>query len=188
MTTIVYAGGILCADSLVTQNMGRCGFCQKIGRTEDGHLYAASGRLDALENFAKWAENREGDPTSDPDEKGENQSCRILITPEGKVREWERFGWTQVTMDFFAWGTGADYAIGALAMGATPQQAVQVGIDFDIYSGGEIHTLYLVAPAEEGIEPAEDDVLTPEEREALEAERDALKTTTVLFRERLGLE
>jgi hypothetical protein len=38
-------------------------------------------------------------------------------------------------------GSGARFAIGAFAMGATPRQAVEVASRFDIYTGGEVEVL-----------------------------------------------
>lgn len=45
--------------------------------------------------------------------------------------------------DFFAIGTGAAYAYGALAAGASPEEAVEIAISADVYSGGEIRRLDL---------------------------------------------
>jgi ATP-dependent protease HslVU (ClpYQ) peptidase subunit len=41
----------------------------------------------------------------------------------------------------FAAGSGERYALGAMAMGATPEQAVQVAAGFCRYTGGDITVL-----------------------------------------------
>lgn len=44
---------------------------------------------------------------------------------------------------FFTIGSGAQYAYGALAAGATPEEAVKIAIEADIYSGGDLQILEL---------------------------------------------
>jgi len=46
---------------------------------------------------------------------------------------------------FFAIGSGAPYAIGAMAMGATPQEAVALAARFDPATGGPIEVIPLKA-------------------------------------------
>lgn len=41
---------------------------------------------------------------------------------------------------FWAIGSGSEYALGALAVGADPKMAVQVASFFDVYTGGNTHT------------------------------------------------
>lgn len=191
MTTLVYANGQLSSDSQVTEDNTVVGWIKKIGKTADGHLYGTTGRADSIEIFAKWCETREGDPPNDPDEKGENQSTRVLITPDGRVREWEKFGWSECVAPFFAWGSGANIARGALAAGATIEQAIEVACTYDVYSGGEVQSVRL-GPDTQPIEDddhesgaVEVDPLTPEERAALNAELDKPRPET--WRERHGL-
>lgn len=40
-------------------------------------------------------------------------------------------------------GSGARYAYGALAAGATPEEVVKIAIEADIYSGGDLQILEL---------------------------------------------
>lgn len=43
--------------------------------------------------------------------------------------------------NWYAIGSGADYALGALYMGGTPEEAVEAAIKFSIYSSGPILTM-----------------------------------------------
>jgi ATP-dependent protease HslVU (ClpYQ) peptidase subunit len=43
---------------------------------------------------------------------------------------------------YYGVGTGASYAIGALSAMATPQEAMQIAIENDIYSGGAIQSVF----------------------------------------------
>jgi len=47
--------------------------------------------------------------------------------------------------EFFAIGSGAPYAIGAMAMGASPEEAVALASRFDPATGGEIEVIPLKA-------------------------------------------
>ena len=67
----------------------------------------------------------------------------IHIAPGGEVREWQGEGWFVSAMDFIAWGSGECFALGAMAMGATAPQAVEVASKFNIQTGGTIRQLSL---------------------------------------------
>jgi len=45
--------------------------------------------------------------------------------------------------EYFAIGSGGPYAMGALAMGATPEEAVAIATRFDPSTGGEVEAMYL---------------------------------------------
>lgn len=47
--------------------------------------------------------------------------------------------------EFFAIGSGGAYAIGAMAMGATPEEAVAIAAKFDPGTGGEVEAFELKA-------------------------------------------
>lgn len=46
-----------------------------------------------------------------------------------------------LTGEYFAIGSGSDYAQGAMAMGASAEQAVEIAARFDVWSGAPIITL-----------------------------------------------
>lgn len=52
--------------------------------------------------------------------------------------------WVKVDAQFYAIGSGANLAIGALEMGASPTKAVEVAAKHDNYTGGLITTLELI--------------------------------------------
>jgi ATP-dependent protease HslVU (ClpYQ) peptidase subunit len=51
--------------------------------------------------------------------------------------------WMKIDDEFYAIGSGAHYAIGALAMGAAPKRAVEIAMDWDNFTGGKINVLGL---------------------------------------------
>lgn len=48
---------------------------------------------------------------------------------------------TRTWHGFYAMGSGKDFASGAMAAGATAEEAVQCAIQFDTCSGGEVQVL-----------------------------------------------
>lgn len=48
----------------------------------------------------------------------------------------------QQTTGVYALGSGSDYALGALEMGATPIEAVQVAVKYDAFSGGPVDSRF----------------------------------------------
>ena len=63
----------------------------------------------------------------------------MLSAIHGRIFEIETDGTVLVRQDgTYGIGTGAPYAIGALAAGATPREAMQIAFRNDIYTGGDI--------------------------------------------------
>lgn len=142
MTTIAYRDGILAADSLASGPRGRCGSVQKIATNKSGVLAGAGGRVADLSAFIKWIESgdTEGAPQTADDFDG------LLVNPDGAVfLVSQDCRLSPITGRFMAVGSGEAHAMGAMAMGATAVEAVRVAIEFDVYSGGEVHLLELEA-------------------------------------------
>lgn len=135
MTTIAWDGTTLAADSLVCNGNTKEGQTDKIGRTEDGWLWAISGKMVRLEQFRDWAEKRDGEPPV-----AEGATC-VLISPTGQPREWFDGGWCEIRAEFHVWGSGGDFALGAMAAGANAEAAARIGATLDINSGGDIKVL-----------------------------------------------
>lgn len=143
MTTIAYKDGVLAADSLATRNGAREGLSVKILRR--GPLLAgATGSADFAKAFRDWfARGCKGDcpPMGDPDK---NWGEGFIIMPDerlvvfGPAATWESGGLHDGTG---AWGSGGEFARGAMAAGATAEEAVAAACRFDIHSGGQIITL-----------------------------------------------
>lgn len=138
MTTITYRSGCLAADSLVTSGRARCGTITKVWKTDDGSLWAVCGKMAYIEACKAWAA---GDRLAAPPKMDE--SAFVHVTPDGRVRECWGDGWCESLADFFAWGSGDEFAIGAMGMGADAATAVEVAARFDTATGGEITVLTL---------------------------------------------
>jgi ATP-dependent HslUV protease subunit HslV len=143
LTTIAYRDGVLAADSLVTTNTHRDGIVVKI--TKRGpFLAAACGSWPTCLRFLDWF--RAGMPIErapdmsggDDDKRG---ACGHIFMPDHLVLTASASGWSRRRAEYYATGTGADYAYGAMAMGASAEDAVRAALKFDTTSGGNVVTL-----------------------------------------------
>lgn len=64
----------------------------------------------------------------------------ILVSPDGDVFVFESSRFSIPSQTPICIGSGSEYAYGALAMGATAAEAVEVASKYDLYTGGEIKT------------------------------------------------
>lgn len=137
MTTIAYKAGVLAADSLTTVNGMRDSFAQKIWQV--GPLLIGGAGSSALcIQFYEWVkEGMEGQCPIRCD--GANG---FIVTPDDTIVTWGENGpWTSRGVEFCAFGSGERFALGAMAAGASAEEAVAAAIRFDVYSGGPIRTL-----------------------------------------------
>lgn len=137
MTTIVWDGMNMAADS-------QCSFHRmntvKVHRLKDGSLVGFAGDSGLCLRALKAME----DGKEAPIEPGEYRYLRAW--PDGRVVVDTGSGPTPMPMQFFAIGSGADYAMGALAMKADALEAVRVAAMFDPDTGGNVQTMPLVQP------------------------------------------
>lgn len=114
----------------------RCAEVRKVTRSKVGHLGGAAGHATGLVALHGWIEGGcEGDPPRY--EKGVMDG--IVVYPTGRVFYWDgSAALLEMHGPFFAAGSGQDFALGAMAMGATARRAVETAIQFDINSGGGI--------------------------------------------------
>lgn len=142
MTTIAWSAktNTLAADSRIVG--GALMFdAEKTSVLEDGTVLACYGTYqDSMELVQWW--NDGADPASWPP----RQRCDppvaglVVITNKGKCM-WFEGGPVPMRSEgskFLAWGSGADFAMGAMAMGATPEQAVAIAARFNNETGGKI--------------------------------------------------
>lgn len=168
MTTIVYRDGILAGDTRAySGDRSPIGQKQKIFQVvnSDGSFttFGVSSPIVGLpERVRKWFENEKHfdfEPPIQSDEsfqaleingKGEVFYYNGSFTPSGPLMA-----------DYFAIGSGMDFAIGALEMGATAQQAVVAASKGDMFTGGVVQ--HIVVQAQQ---PVTEEITTTETLEA----------------------
>lgn len=137
MTTVAWRDGVLAADTLITENDRRCGFTRKIGRI-GSVMWAATGCLIHQVAFNDWMRGGMSGPVP-PMKTPEGASSTVILIAGDRLLTFDEHGADHMPLpDRYAVGSGAALALGAMAAGATAEQAVAAAIEHDIYSGGPI--------------------------------------------------
>lgn len=146
MSVICWDGRMLAADKQATD----CDMAietVKIRKIESGphagHIIAWVGCDASGTYLADWYEAG-AIPDKWPTQAqmdGENSSKLIVVTPDGQCKHYQ--GTTHPTAllvrePFRAWGSGRDYAMGAMAAGVSAYTAVEIASRFCITCGGGV--------------------------------------------------
>jgi ATP-dependent protease HslVU (ClpYQ) peptidase subunit len=135
MTTIAFKDGILAADSQETHGEMPV-FCRKIYRHNHGWMAVAGESMPALVMTAWW---QAGHKDEEKPEFADDASFVCLIHDGGQLfvidRDCVALRILLEDPRFFAIGTGADLAMGAMAAGAGAAEAVRLACKLDINSG-----------------------------------------------------
>lgn len=139
MTALAYRNGVMAADTqLVADNtvQGHMIKCKKV----NGWLVGGAGNAASLAMFLDWCEKGMLDHNKP---KPENIGA-ILVNPKGEVfhLDDEMFMY-QVHDDFHCQGSATDILRGAMAFGASAEEAVAVAIQEDASCGGKITVIKL---------------------------------------------
>ena len=136
MTTIAYKDGVLAADRLLDEWLD----CPKIFALKGGAYVAGSGNYDDIVEVVAWLKGKQADaerPAITPDEND-------LLYVDGTGAYWLTDPFlkkVKITDPFYAVGTGAKYALGAMASGKTAIEAVAIAMKFDANTGGGIDSI-----------------------------------------------
>ena len=106
----------------------------------NGSILGIAGNAEQARRFVEWRRTPEAKPTF-----VETCSIEVLeLSADGSLTWWgsEMVG-VPIEDDFYAIGSGASLALGALSMGATPKQAIGVAARWDSGTGSEIQTMAL---------------------------------------------
>lgn len=144
MSVVVYCRGVLAADSRAYGGKYACspGAKRKAHRLSDGtRVGIVSAVVGMPERFVAWLE-----AGGDPKEWGEGSPDlrALIVRPNGDLflaDDSLHFS-GPIDCEFYAIGSGGDYAIGALAMGATVERAIEIAAQFDPNSGTPVTVLH----------------------------------------------
>lgn len=141
MSTVVYRDGVLAADRQVTDDNRCLGEVRKIFKGKDCLIGTTGAYSDAMA-FVKWAEK--GFPPKEKPESVRDVEA-IVVRRDGSYYVTTAPLWIEepIGSDFYASGSGSSIAIGALAMGATSVEAVQIAMQYDVYTGKGLDVLTL---------------------------------------------
>jgi ATP-dependent protease HslVU (ClpYQ) peptidase subunit len=151
MTIWVYRNGILASDSAIFADTLVVGTIRKVAK-KGGWLAAGAGNARDmalfLDTFEANIEEAGEEFTINSDAKLENLGG-LLVSPEGRVFQIDSGGYPyECEAEFHSGGIGEAMAIGAMAMGATAEEAVQICIDYNAYCDGAIQVVRLDSVSE----------------------------------------
>lgn len=137
MTTIVADRNGMAADRRIS-GTGSAFKTAKLHRIR-GSIIGYCGNPEQAMRFIEWRRNPDAKPSfSEPDFEA------LELTAGGDLLWW---GSEMVPLtiddDHYAIGSGSGYALGAMAMGATPKQAIKIAADYDPGTGSDVQTLTL---------------------------------------------
>lgn len=133
MTCIAYRDGIIAADTLVIiDDVVKQENEVKVVKRK-GHLFGISGQLPPLDEVVKWYFSK-GRKTF----KNHKFTC-LVVHPNGSIHACDYLG-DEITLNtpFYAIGSGREFAIGAMEVGATAIQAVEAAIKWCPTVGGKV--------------------------------------------------
>lgn len=149
MTTIAYRDGILAADSRAYGgDRAPIGSKTKIHRLLDGTLFGLSSSAVGADNLIrKWVED--GCPAPKNDAVKPDNFELILVRQNGEVfYAHDNLSLSgPIRSNKLAIGSGKEFALGAIEMGAGALQAVEVAARLDPWTGGPFDTLKLFGGA-----------------------------------------
>lgn len=132
MTTVAWRGSVLASDSAVTQD-NRQTSCTKMLRMP-GVAYGFAGDLSEIWHFVEKV--KAGTPLEKIKLKGEFE-C-LMLRPDGCFFMSSDLRPSPVEGEYWAIGSGAEYALGAMFYGKTARQGVAAAIAHDPHTAGEI--------------------------------------------------
>ena len=109
----------------------------KIVKINTGEVVAWCGGNDQGLLLLQWYKDGAKPETWPKFQEGENWSRMVIVKPGGIVGTYEKQPVMQPCEEepFMAWGSGAELAIGAMAMGASARQAVEIAGRFSASCG-----------------------------------------------------
>ena len=131
MSCVAWDGKTIAADKQATCS-GLRFKTTKLRRLATGEVLSWTGDQDSGEMAAKWYEDG-ADPEKWPEcQKDKDMWSRLIVASASGVKVFERQPIaTAIEDEFMAWGSGRDYALGAMARGASAQEAIETAMKFD---------------------------------------------------------
>jgi hypothetical protein len=142
MTTIAYRSGTLAADTMIAYNTITNGHRPKIAKC-GRFMVALAGKAFLRTALETWAE--EGCPEDAVPTllmQNEDNFTALIIDEQGQAHEFDSGFLIPIYADYTAIGSGAMLALGAMAHGATAEEAVLAASCHDKNSGGPVTALH----------------------------------------------
>lgn len=134
MTTVAYKDGIMAADRQTDVPSGNAGVT-KLKRRDDA-VYAGTGCSSDIAALADWYFSNRMALAKYTARKNDDPNAELLVMHDDGRVFWTGWGCSPSEVSgFVAIGSGAEYAVGAMARGAHPGEAVEIAARFDESTG-----------------------------------------------------
>lgn len=144
MTTIAWDGNMMAGDRRVSYGPGRMGQATKIARREsDGALIGSAGSTPICQALHRWFLAGEVGEAPKLEHDKDNAVGGFIVRPCGAIDDLTVCGIARIASRLYARGGGADYALGAMSMGADARRAVEIAAQWDNGTGDGVDTLLL---------------------------------------------
>lgn len=141
MTTIAYRSGVLAADTLISYNTFTNGKREKIARAGKW-LVALAGAAWLRHPLEEWvAKDCPSDEVPAALIDHEDEFAALIIDEQGTPHEFSNGYLVPIYADYTAIGSGSIFAIGAMAHGATAEEAVVAASKHDKNTGGPVTSI-----------------------------------------------
>jgi hypothetical protein len=156
VTTIAWDGRIVAADTLGINGHVTQGPVRKVRESEcKRFVYCITGFSAWFDAWIRWFETPALSGVTPAPEcapkwtGGDRDQGNFIVFDRQDGRCWQ-FGcdlpYPQECVAPAAWGSGESYAMGAMKAGADAERAVGVAMECDVFSGGDIVVMNLMAP------------------------------------------
>jgi 20S proteasome alpha/beta subunit len=138
MTTIAYRDGIMACDSAISMGNHLWSFTQKIVQGRNFAAGAAGDLVEAVQ-FLEWAKS--GFIKTKKPEEDLEEFEGIVAYPDRILFYNSKLSPIELVTDFVAIGSGTAFAMGAMAHGASAEEAVAIACQYDNETSGPIHKI-----------------------------------------------
>lgn len=141
MTTIAVKDGILAVDSQISAGNERVGEAVKWRFANDGSVLAWCGEFAIMEGAFDWYDSGANYDNVPQDFANATDSALVALKPDGKLVAYYRGREEACFAENFAFGSGSQFARGAMEAGASAVEAVEITCNLDVYTGGDVYEL-----------------------------------------------
>lgn len=134
MSIVTYDKTTIAADRQATCSDMRRQTTKLVRGSDPRIVFAWTGTESLGRILMAWYEAGQ-DPAKWPAGQATSDWTRMLVARKGFVEEYEQFPSPTIHRGFAAWGSGRDFAMGALAMGASARHAVVIASRYNIHCG-----------------------------------------------------
>lgn len=137
MTTIAWDGRLLAADGLRCAGHEPVEWSAKKIRVVGSMVYAITGAWAMFDAVIDWYVAG-ADPANAPKVSDDDTWTLVVLTPAGITTFCSKRPYPEMWPAPQAWGSGSEYALGAMHAGRNAYQAVEIASRLNLHTGGTI--------------------------------------------------